>query len=94
MTKTALEREANRFIAVRASKNGVPVTAQQYAITERDIRPEAIPEDAWINVVTKGPDVGFYHPHSLIGQGTYTVWAKWHDGLEDPVENAGILVIN
>lgn len=92
MTNSELEREALRFVAIRASKGGSAAVAQQYAVTGWDIRPEAIPDSAWQNVETKGGDVGFYQEPTLVA-GSYAIWAKWVDGTETPVEKAGVLNI-
>lgn len=86
---TELQREAKRFVAIRATKNGTPVVPDQYAVTAWDVRPI---EADWINVVVKGPDVGWYQQPSDHAQ-DYKVWARWDDALEEPVEVSGTLSI-
>jgi hypothetical protein len=92
MKDVTLQREANRFVAIRAMKNGVAAVAQQYAIVASTIRPDAIPDSAWTAVVTQGPDVGFRQLPSLV-PGVYSIYAKWVDGSDTPVEKAGNLTV-
>jgi hypothetical protein len=93
VTDVTLEREAKRFIAVRATKNGVTVAPTQYCIlpTNVGVRPTIL-ESAWINVVAKGPDVGFYHNPDTV-PGKYNVFVRWNDTTEIPVQFAGKLIL-
>lgn len=92
MSDVELERESTRFVAIRASRNGIAASAAQYAIVDFGIRPNAIPDSAWHDVVTQGFDVGFIHLPELVG-GYYAVYARWQDGPDAPVERAGSLTV-
>ena len=84
-----LQREALRFVAIRAAVDDVPVLVAEYAITAWDARP--VTSD-WLVVVTKGPDVGWYQQPSDHAE-DYRVWARWPGSGEEPVEVTGVLSI-